>query len=73
LGAAKVRFDPPAQLHEPHDLRIRQCRQPLAVWLYPVRFGATRRRRIDRQPLGRDHLGDHRVIPHLVNIGVHEA
>ena len=26
LGAAEVRFDPPAQLREPHDLRIRQRR-----------------------------------------------
>ena len=26
LRAAEVRFDPPAQLHEPHDLRIRQRR-----------------------------------------------
>jgi len=25
LGAAEVRFDAPAQLREPHDLRIRQC------------------------------------------------
>ncbi len=26
LGAAEVRFYPPAQLREPHGLRIRQCR-----------------------------------------------
>ena len=26
LGAAEVRFYPPTQLHEPHDLRVRQRR-----------------------------------------------
>ena len=29
LGVAEVRFDPPAQLREPHNLRIGQC------WLLP--------------------------------------
>ena len=31
LRAAEVRLDPPAQLHEPHDLRIGQRRLLLAL------------------------------------------
>ena len=33
LGTAEVRFDPPAQLREPHDLRIGQRRLLLALRL----------------------------------------
>ena len=33
LRAAEVRFDPPAELHQPHDLRIRQHRLPLPLRL----------------------------------------
>ena len=31
LGAAEMRFDPPAELREPHDLRIRQRRPVLQL------------------------------------------
>ena len=33
LGAAEVRLDPPAQLREPHDLRVRQRRLLLPLRL----------------------------------------
>ena len=43
LGAAEVRFDPPAQPHEPHDLRIRQrrlsCARSIASCVPPAGGG----------------------------------
>ena len=50
LGSTEVRFDPPAQLCESHDLRLRQS------WL-----------RLPPLP------DADRAIPHLVDVGVHQA
>ena len=73
LRAAEVRFDPPAQLGEPNDLRIRQgwLRLPLQVDRLLLR--PTCRRGVDGKPLGGDRLGDDLAVPHLVDVRVHHA
>ena len=48
LRAAEVRFDPPAQLHEPHDLRIRQRRLLLPRRLDRLFLCPAGRRGVDR-------------------------
>ena len=73
LGAAEVRFDPPAQLREPDDLRIRQ--RGLLLPLQPDRL-LTRPacgRGVDRHVLGGDRSGDDVPAAHLVDVRVHEA
>ncbi len=73
LGAAEVRFDPLAELHEPHDLRVRQCRLILVRPLDRLFLCSTCRRGVDGAPLGGDVLHDDLAVVHLVDVGVHEA
>ena len=73
LGAAEVRFDPPAQLREPHDLRIGQCRLLLALRLDRQFLRPACRRGADGEPLGGDCLGDDLAVAHLVDVRVHQA
>jgi len=73
LGAAEVRFDPPAQLREPHDLRIRQrwlllLRRVDRLFLRPAR-----RQGVDGKLLVADRLGDNLPVSHLVGVGVDQA
>ena len=73
LGEAEVRFDPPSQLRESHDLRIRQCRLflPLRVDRHFLRPAC--RRGVDGKLLGGDCLGNDLAVPHLVDVRVHPA
>ena len=73
LGAAEVRFDPPAQLGEPHDLRVRQRRLLLTLRLDRLFPRPACRRGVDRELLGGDRLGDDLAVTHLVDVRVHEA
>ncbi len=73
LGAAEVRFDPPAQLREPHDLRIRQRRLLLPLRLDRLFLRPACRRGVDGKLLGGDRLGDDLAVPHLVDVRVHQA
>ena len=73
LGAAEVRFDPPAELHEPHDLRIRQRRLLLLLRLDRLFLRPACRRGVNGKPLGGDRLGDDVTVPHLVEVRVHQA
>ena len=73
LGVAEVRFDPPSQLREPHDLRIGQRglalpRQVDRLFLRPAGGQG-----LDGELLGRDGLRDDLAVPHLVGVGVHQA
>ena len=73
LGTAEVRFDPPAQLREPHDLRIGQRRQrPAAPARSPLLRPACRRG-VDGEPLGGDRLVDDLAVAHLVDVGVDQS
>ena len=73
LRAAEVRFDPPPELHEPHDLRIRQRRLllPLRVDRHFLRPAG--RQGVDGTLLGGDRLGDDLAVAHLVDVRVHQA
>ena len=73
LGAAEVRFDPPAQLREPHDLRIRQRRLLLPLRLDRLFLRPARRRGVDGELLGADRPGDDLAVAHLVDVRVHQA
>ena len=73
LGAAEVRFDPPAQLREPHDLRIGQRWLLLTPWLDRHFLRPASRRGVDGKLLGGDCLGDDFTVPHLVDVCVHQA
>ena len=73
LGAAEMRFDPPAELHEPHDLRIRQGGLLLSLGLDLLFLRSTRRRGEDGPFLGGDRLSDDFAVPHRVDIRVHQA
>ena len=73
LGAAEVRFDPPAQLREPHDLRIRQRWLLLPLRLDRLFLRPACRRGVDGKLLGGDRLGDDLAVPHLVDVRVHQA
>jgi len=73
LGAAEVRFDPPADLDEPHGLRIREGRLLLPLRLDRLFPRPARRRGDDRQPLGADRPGDDLAVAHLVDVRVHQA
>ncbi len=73
LRAAEVRFDPPPELHEPHDLRIRQ-----RGLLLPLRVDRHLLRTAGRQGLngtlfGGDRLGDDFVVSHREDVRVHQA
>ena len=56
LGAAEVRFDPPSQLREPHDLRVRQCRLLLPLRVDRLFLRPAGRRGLDGELLGGDRL-----------------
>ena len=73
LGAAEVRFDPPAQLREPHDLRIRQRRLVLPLRVDRLFLRPARRQGVDGKLLGGDGPGDDLAVSHLVGVGVHQA
>jgi len=73
LGAAEVRFDPPAQLREPHDLRIRQRWLLLPLRLDRLLLRPTRRRSAYGEPLGGDCLGDNLAVLHLEHVRVDHA
>ena len=73
LGAAEVRFDPPAQLRELHDVRIGQRWLLLFRGLDRLFLCSASRRGVDGTPLRGDRLGDDVAVAHLVEIGVHRA
>ena len=73
LGAAEVRFDPPAELHQPHDLRIRQHRLSPPLRLDRPFPRATFRQGMDGMLLGTDRLRDDLVIAHGVDVPVHHT
>ena len=73
LGTAEVRFDPPAQLREPHDLRIRQRWLRLPLRLDRLLLRAACRRGVDGKLLGGNRPGDDLAVPHLVDVRVHQA
>ena len=73
LGAAEVRFDPPAQLRESNDLRIRQCRLLLPRRLDRLFLRPAGRRGVDGKLLGGDRLGDDLAVAHLVDVRVHQT
>ncbi len=73
LGVAEVRFDPPAKLGEPHDLRIGQCWLLLPRWLDGQLLRSARRRGADLEQFRADRLGGNFTAPHLVDVGVHQA
>ncbi len=72
-GAAEMRFDPPAELREPHDLRIRQRGLLLLRRLDRPHLRPARRQGVDGHLLGGDRPGDNLPIPHLVGVGVDQA
>ena len=73
LGAAEVRLDPPAQLREPHDLRIRQHRLVLQFRVDRLFLRPAPRRGADGEPLGADRRGDDLAVAHRVDVRVDEA
>ena len=73
LGAAEMRFDPPAQPHEPHDLLIRQRRLLLLFRVDRLFLRPACRRGVNGKPLGADRLGDDFTVPHLVEVRVDQA
>ena len=72
LGVAEMRFDPPAELREPHDLRIRQHRLVLQLRVDRMFLRPARRRGVDGEPLGADRLGDDLAVAHRVDVPVHQ-
>ncbi len=73
LGAAEVRFDPPAQLRQPHNLRIRQRWLVLPLRLDRLLLRPACQRGVDGEPLAGDLLGDDLAAAHLVDVRVHQA
>ena len=73
LRAAEVRFDPPAEPREPHDLRIRQRRLLLPLRVDRLFLRPASRRGVNRTLLGGDRLGDDFAVAHLVDVRVHQA
>ena len=73
LRAAEVRLDPPAQLLEPHDLRVRQRRSLLLPRVDRLLLGPARRQGVDGEPLGADRPGDDLPVAHRVGVRVHQA
>ena len=73
LRVVEVCFDPPAQLHKPYDLRIRQRGLLLLLPVdrqYPRPAG---RRSVHGTPLGGDRLGDDFTVAHLEHVRVHQT
>ena len=73
LRAAEVRFDPPAELHEPHDLCISQRRQLLPRRVDRQYLRPASRRSVDGMLLGGNRLGDDLAVSHLVDVRIHQA
>ena len=73
LGAAEVRFDPPAKLGEPHNLGVRQRWLLLPLRLDRLFLCSACRRGVHGTLLGGDRLGDNVAVAHLVDVGVHQA
>ena len=73
LRASEVCFDAPAQLREPHDLRVGQCRLILAFRLDRQFLRSACRRGVDGELFGADGLGDDFAVTHLVDVRVHQA
>ena len=73
LGVAEVRFDPPAQLRELHDLRIGQGRLFLALRLDRQFLCPAPRQGVDGELLGGDRLGDDLTVTDLVDVRVDKA
>jgi len=71
LGVTEVRFDPPAQLSEPHDLRIGQRWLLLTLCLDRQFLRPACRPGVDGELLGGDCLGDNFTVPQLVDVRVH--
>ena len=72
-GLAEMRFDPPAQLHEPHDLRVRERRLLLPRRRDRQLLRPAHRRGVDRTLLGSDRPRDDLAVPHLEGVRVHQA
>ena len=73
LGAAEVRFDPPAELHEPHDLRIGQRWLRLLRRLDRVLRRPACRQGVDAKLLGGDRPRDDLAVAHFVDVRVHQT
>ena len=73
LRTAEVRFDPPAELHEPHDLRIRQRRLVRHLRVDRLFLCPARRQGVDGELLAADRLGDDLAVAHRIDIAVHQA
>ena len=73
LGASEVRFDPPAQLREPHDLRVGQRRLLLPFGIDRLFHRPASRRGVNGKPLGGDGLGDDATVAHLEDVSVHQT
>ena len=73
LGAAEVRFDPPAELRQSHDLRVGQRRLLLPRRVDRLFLRPASRQGVDGQLLGGDRLGDDLAVAHLVGVRVHQA
>jgi hypothetical protein len=66
-----VRFDPPAQLREAHDLRIGQCWLLFALRRDRPFLRPACRRGMNGKPLGGERLGEDFAVAHLVDVGVY--
>ena len=73
LGTTEVRFDPPAHLRQPNDLRIRQRWLLLPLGLDRLLLRAALRRCADGMLLGGNGLGDDLAIPNLVDVRIHQT
>ena len=73
LGAAEVRLDPPAQLREAHDLRIRQRGLLPPLRLDRLLLRPACRQGLNGKLLGGDRPGDDLAVPHCVDVRVHQA
>jgi hypothetical protein len=73
LGAAEVRFDPPAEPREPHDLRVGQRWLFLLCGLDRLLVCSSSGQGVDGTLLGGDRLGDDVAVAHRVAVGVHQA
>ena len=67
LRLAEVRFDPPAQLREPQDLRIGKRRPLLPLRLDGQFPRPACRHGVDGELLGGDRLSDNVTVTHLEN------
>src|SRR5260221_7016219 len=68
LRTAEVRFDPPAELREPYDLRIRQRRLVLPLRVDRLFLRPACRRGVGGELLGADRLGADLAVAPLVDV-----